>query len=102
MICSILFAFSFDFDHWYVYYRDRVLSEKDEKGVFGAGEEAADGGEDLWGHGEAMAGEEDMLGGPDLDSDQGRNVEEIYVGESVEEIVDERLCFGFVCSNHTI
>lgn len=50
-----------------------MLSEKDEKGVFGAGEEAADG-DDIWGHGEAMVGEEDMPGGQDLDSDQGRNV----------------------------
>ncbi|XP_046667385.1 uncharacterized protein LOC124359042 isoform X3 [Homalodisca vitripennis] len=53
-------------------HRDRVLSEKDEKGVLGAGEEGAEGeGEDLWGHGEAMVGEEDMPCSQDLDSDQG-------------------------------
>ncbi|KAG8315714.1 hypothetical protein J6590_065481 [Homalodisca vitripennis] len=54
-------------------HRDRVLSEKDEKGVLGAGEEGAEGeGEDLWGHGEAMVGEEDMPCSQDLDSDQGK------------------------------
>ncbi|XP_054285721.1 uncharacterized protein LOC129002145 [Macrosteles quadrilineatus] len=41
-------------------HRDRVLSEKDEKGVVGAGDEPAGEVDDLWGHGEAMVGEEDL------------------------------------------
>lgn len=58
-------------------HRDRVLSEKDEKGVVGAGEETAEVDE-LWGHGEAMVGEEDLSGGQDSDCDPGKGQEHVW------------------------
>lgn len=50
-----------------------MLSEKDERGTVGAGEEEAqmEGGEDLWGHEEAMAPDEELSPAEELDSDPG-------------------------------